>query len=118
MQTNDRILMGASLVFCALGCLSMVSLTGHVIGFAMYLLGFVLLLAFTNVLEGVSMSLLSKVIHPTLAKGTFNAGALIICWKVALFMPSIELKGVQMKTWQAFLEPVLASQRQDLVCFA
>lgn len=40
-----------------------------------YLVIFELLLTFTNALEGVSMSLLSKVIHPGLARGTFNAGA-------------------------------------------
>jgi hypothetical protein len=74
MQVSDRILMGISLVACAIGCLCMISWTGGSIVLAMYIISFTLILAFTNILEGVSMSVLSKVIHPSLAKGTFNAG--------------------------------------------
>ena len=70
--------MGAALAFSGLGCLAMISVTAQPIALGMYLLAFTLVLAFTNVLEGVSMSLLSKVIHPELAKGTFNAGALLL----------------------------------------
>jgi hypothetical protein len=61
-------------VFCILGCCAMVSFTGEPVSLTLYLTGFTLVLAFTNILEGVSMSVLSKVIHPILAKGTFNAG--------------------------------------------
>jgi hypothetical protein len=69
-------MIGASIVFCILGCCAMVSFTGEPVSLTLYLTGFTLVLAFTNILEGVSMSVLSKVIHPILAKGTFNAGAL------------------------------------------
>jgi hypothetical protein len=74
-------LMAFSLVFCGLGCICMLSLSGQSISLVMYLTAFTLILSFTNILEGVSMSLLSKVIHPGMAKGTFNAGVppLILC---------------------------------------
>lgn len=74
--------MGASLFFCAVGCVFMISLSGSAVPLACYLLSFTLILSFTNILEGVSMSVLSKVIHPALAKGTFNAGApsLLLAW--------------------------------------
>lgn len=39
-----------------------------------YLLGSILLFAFLNAHEGVIMSLLSKLVSPELAKGTFNSG--------------------------------------------
>jgi len=42
-----------------------------------YILGSSLLFAFLNALEGVIMSLLSKVVPPELAKGTFNSGLLV-----------------------------------------
>jgi hypothetical protein len=75
VQVSDRLLMGISLAFCGLGCLAMVSWTGGHIALGMYLVSFTLVLSFTNILEGVSMSVLSKVIHPDIANGTFNAGA-------------------------------------------
>ena len=69
-------LMGVSLVFCGAGCLAMVSPGGDAaVSLALYVTSVALVLSFTNVLEGVSMSVLSKVIHPALARGTFNAGA-------------------------------------------
>jgi hypothetical protein len=52
----------------------MISLNGSPVPLACYLISFTLVLSFTNILEGVSMSILSKVIHPDMAKGTFNAG--------------------------------------------
>lgn len=39
-----------------------------------YVLGSSLLFAFLNAMEGVIMSLLSKIVSPELAKGTFNSG--------------------------------------------
>jgi hypothetical protein len=74
VQVSDRFLMGMSLACCAIGCLFMISFTGNPVPLACYLISFTLVLSFTNVLEGVSMSILSKVIHPDMAKGTFNAG--------------------------------------------
>jgi hypothetical protein len=41
-----------------------------------YIIGSVLVFAFLNSLEGVIMSLLSKLVSPELAKGTFNSGSL------------------------------------------
>ena len=41
-----------------------------------YVLGSSILFAVLNALEGVIMSLLSKVVSPELAKGTFNSGLL------------------------------------------
>eukprot|EP00892_Ulva_mutabilis_P003282 jgi/Ulvmu1/1325/UM011_0053.1 len=73
---SDRLLMGVSLVFCAVGCVAMVSLSGGAIPLTTYVVSVSLILSFTNVLEGVSMSVLSKVIHPSLARGTLNAGLL------------------------------------------
>jgi hypothetical protein len=69
--------MGVSIVCCIAGCCAMFSYTGEPVSLTLYLVGFTVVLGFTSVLEGVSMSVLSKVIHPELANGTFNAGA---CW--------------------------------------
>ena len=81
---SDRMLMGVSLLFCGVGCLTMVSYTGEPLSMAGYIIAFTLILAFTNILEGVSMSILSKVIPEKLAKGTFNAGALASHVRVVL----------------------------------
>ena len=63
-----------------MGCLIMVSYSGADLVLVSYLVAFTLILAFTNILEGVSMSALSKVMPTSLAKGTFNAGALPSSW--------------------------------------
>ena len=39
-----------------------------------YVIGTVLLFSFLNTLEGIIMALLSKLVSPQLAKGTFNSG--------------------------------------------
>ena len=76
LQISDRLLMGISLLFCGVGCVTMISYTGGPLSMAEYIISFTLILAFTNILEGVSMSVLSKVIPQQLSKGTFNAGVL------------------------------------------
>ena len=42
-----------------------------------YVIGTVLLFSFLNTLEGIIMALLSKLVSPQLAKGTFNSGMYI-----------------------------------------
>ena len=59
-------------------CSILVLIDTHVVayGWPQYIIGASVLFALLNALEGVIMSLLSKVVSPELAKGTFNSGLL------------------------------------------
>eukprot|EP00803_Ostreobium_quekettii_P006559 evm.model.scf_488EXC.1 EVM.evm.TU.scf_488EXC.1 scf_488EXC:2875-3342(+) len=73
----DRELCSISLTLCLLGSVLVYSdHTSHFIATWRYFTGFSVIYVATIILEGAAMSLMSKVIHPAWAKGTFNAGLL------------------------------------------
>ncbi|CAD7694892.1 unnamed protein product [Ostreobium quekettii] len=73
----DRELCSISLSLCLLGSVLVYSThTYHFIATWRYFTGFSVIYVATIVLEGAAMSLMSKVIHPSWARGTFNAGLL------------------------------------------
>ncbi len=72
---EDRELIMVSLFSTLVGILSIISY-GPSYSSAQYILGGVIVFVSTNVLEGVNMSLLSKTIPQSLARGTFNSGLL------------------------------------------
>ncbi|KAK9832195.1 hypothetical protein WJX74_002578 [Apatococcus lobatus] len=72
-KVPDRVLITGAIIACGAGCVGL-AMGGYPIW--LYLLGGFLAYVGSLVLEGASMSMMSKVIHPSLAKGTFNAGLL------------------------------------------
>jgi hypothetical protein len=73
---EDRTMMNVLNWCCIITCLFMFDTTLFKYTIAQYITGSTLLFAFLNVLEGVIMSLLSKLVSPELARGTFNSGFL------------------------------------------
>jgi hypothetical protein len=74
MQVSRRMMIAASLFFCGCGCLLMMDVGDEPINLARYLASLSTILAFTNILEGVTMSVMGDVIHPVMAAGFWNAG--------------------------------------------
>lgn len=74
MQVGRRVMLGSSLLFMGFGCVLMVDVGAQPISLPRYLASLSTILAFTNILEGVTMSVMGDVIHPVMAAGFWNAG--------------------------------------------
>lgn len=74
MQVGRRVLLASSLFFCGCGCVLMMDVGEEPISLVRYLTSLSIILAFTNILEGVTMSVMGDVIHPLMAAGFWNAG--------------------------------------------
>lgn len=74
LQVGRRVMIGASLFFCGCGCVLMIEVGDEPISLSRYLTSLSIILAFTNILEGVTMSVMGDVIHPLMAAGFWNAG--------------------------------------------
>lgn len=70
-RVSDRGLNAVTLLITAVGC-ALLMCGGKPIW--MYFLGGTLVFMCTVILEGSGMSLMSKIMHPSLARGTWNAG--------------------------------------------
>lgn len=75
LQVGRRVLLASSLFFCGCGCVLMMDVGVEPISLVRYLSSLSIILAFTNILEGVTMSMMGDVIHPLMAAGFWNAGA-------------------------------------------
>lgn len=75
---DDRDLIIASLILMLAGIFTFVNYPSNIVSYTVfqYVLGSVIIFVSTNMLEGVNMSLLSKTIPRSMAKGTFNSGLL------------------------------------------
>ena len=70
-HVSDRGLNAVTLLITAVGC-GLLMCGGRPVW--MYFLGGTLVFMCTVILEGSGMSLMSKIMHPSLARGTWNAG--------------------------------------------
>lgn len=73
---DDRDLIIVAMSLMLVGIFAFVNIPGITYGVPQYVLGSVIIFISTNMLEGVNMSLLSKTIPRSLARGTFNSGLL------------------------------------------
>lgn len=73
---EDRELIFGSMIWMALGIFSIISYSNHAYSIVQYIIAAIFIFLSTNILEGVNMSLLSKTIPRSLARGTFNSGLL------------------------------------------
>ena len=72
----DRYILTATVAIATAGCLMLAFKCDSALG---YFGGGTLVFLGTLVLEGAGMSLLSKVIHPSMKQGLFNAGEHLCC---------------------------------------
>mmetsp|Transcript_1927 Transcript_1927/g.5666 ORF Transcript_1927/g.5666 Transcript_1927/m.5666 type:complete len:605 (-) Transcript_1927:467-2281(-) len=91
---SDRRILCGSLIACIVSCIPLYQLGGSNLKKGLYILGGIILHMGVVGIEGSSMSLLSKVIHKSMARGPVNSGLLTtVAGTVGRFLGNIMVTG-------------------------